>query len=293
MYKEDECRRLNLADGRHLGYALYGDPEGYPLFYFHGLPGSRYEGRIIDPVARQFQVRVIAVDRPGYGLSDAAPSRSLLAWPKDVASLADALGIEEFGVLGVSGGGPCALACAHELARRVTTVSVVCGLGPLYNEPIARDMRPPARAILRIATLSPLLLQVLIAQPLRAACRLSPALVIWAVSVINGGPDKPVLREAQLKQVLELNVKEAFRAGAAGAARDVSIYTQPWGFRLRDIRQSVMLWHDDVDNVVPPSHGRYMHRQLPKSQLIEIPGEGHFSLPVKHLKEILLCALPQ
>lgn len=132
---------IRLADGRKLGYAEYGDPAGKPLMYFHGLPGSRLEAKLTEPTASRVKARVIGVDRPGYGLSDFKPQRALADWPNDVSELANALGLDRFAVLGVSGGGPYALACARKIPARLSAVGVVGGLGPVYQWWAVRDMR--------------------------------------------------------------------------------------------------------------------------------------------------------
>ncbi len=73
---------LRLEDGRLLGYAVYGDPEGWPIFYFHGFPGSRLEAQLADRVAARMGIRLIALDRPGFGLSDFKPRRTIFEWPE-------------------------------------------------------------------------------------------------------------------------------------------------------------------------------------------------------------------
>jgi pimeloyl-ACP methyl ester carboxylesterase len=87
---------LQLPDGRKIGYMRYGAPGGRPVFYFHGLPGSRCEGLLLDEPGRELNVQVIAVDRPGYGLSRFQPNRQLCDWPQDVLALADALEFDRF-----------------------------------------------------------------------------------------------------------------------------------------------------------------------------------------------------
>ena len=82
---------IDLADGRRLAYAEYGDADGKPIFLFHGLPGSRLSWGLLPGEPIPAGLRVIAPDRPGYGRSDSKPGRSLLDWSDDVAQLADAL----------------------------------------------------------------------------------------------------------------------------------------------------------------------------------------------------------
>jgi pimeloyl-ACP methyl ester carboxylesterase len=119
LVEERTNRTIRLRDGRRLGYAEWGDPDGRPLFYFHGWPGARVEGRLGDEAARAQGVRMIALDRPGMGLSDYQPRRTLVDWPDDVIQLAAAMGLDRFAVLGISGGGPYAAACAWKLSDRL------------------------------------------------------------------------------------------------------------------------------------------------------------------------------
>ena len=89
-----ELRQLRLGDGRRLAYCEYGVRDGKPIFYFHGWPGSRLEAQLAAPTARSYNARLIAVDRPGFGRSDFKRKRTLLDWPRDVAALADSLGLQ-------------------------------------------------------------------------------------------------------------------------------------------------------------------------------------------------------
>ena len=110
-----------LPDGRTLGYAEYGSTNGHPLLYFHGYPSSRLEASPIDDIASRHSIRVLALDRPGFGLSSPQPHRCILDWPADVQAFAQVMGIARFTVFGVSGGGPFALACAHAFPSHVLT----------------------------------------------------------------------------------------------------------------------------------------------------------------------------
>jgi len=120
-------KKIKLSDGRSLGYAQYGDIHGRPLLYFHGLPGSRLDssGPAPSAIAEKLGIRVVALDRPGFGLSDFQPERTLGDWPKDVVEAADALSLNTFAVLGLSGGGPYDAACARYISERLTAATVV------------------------------------------------------------------------------------------------------------------------------------------------------------------------
>ena len=125
-------QQVKLRDGRMLGYAEYGSPDGKPVFYFHGFPGSRLDWLLTDPdnTAAEQNARIIAVDRPGMGLSDYQRGRKIADWPDDVIELANALQVDSFSVLGISGGGPYAVSCAFGIGDRLARCGIVCGMGP-------------------------------------------------------------------------------------------------------------------------------------------------------------------
>lgn len=271
---------LQLEDGRQLGYAEYGKPDGRPIFYFHGLPGSRYECGLFHPAAKALGVRIISLDRPGYGLSTAQPGRTLKAWPQDVKALADALELQHFSVIGVSGGGPCALACARALPERIEATSIACGLGPVSHKPLMQDMNGVARLAFYLGERNPALLLKLYGLPLEKLSTSHPDALIRMMGAIMTRPDRQALLHPESRQALSASLREAFGQGLQGALDDVQIYARDWSFDLHDINGRIRLWHGDSDRVVPLSHSEYLDSQLPDSELEVIPGEGHFSLPI-------------
>ena len=122
--------QILLQDSRYLSYAEYGSRSGCPVFYFHGLPGSRLQRPPEIPPALRHKIRLVTIDRPGMGFSTFKPGRRLLDWPSDVEELADALGIGRFAVIGVSGGGPYAAACAYGIPGRLNAVAWKTGCSP-------------------------------------------------------------------------------------------------------------------------------------------------------------------
>lgn len=278
---------MPLPDGRTLGYALAGAPQGEPVVTFHGLPGSRMESLLFHQAAEKLNLRIITADRPGYGLSTPKPQRTLLQCSDDVACLADHLGLASFNMIGVSGGAPCALACGARIARRIKKLAIVCGLGPLYHTGLTRAMRTPTAMSLWLAHHLPMLMKILVGVPVLATAKFSPQLLLNIIGLFNGGADKILLADSQVRKILDLTIREAFRQGMIGAVTDMQLYTQPWGFQLKDITMPVELWHGDNDKVVPLSHGQYVYDHLTDSQLTVVPGEGHFSLPIRCAEQIL------
>ena len=279
-------KQVTLRDGRLLGVAEFGAPDGEPAFYFHGFPASRLEALLLHALARERGARILALDRPGYGLSDFAPGREIADWPDDVLDCADALGIDRFSVVGVSGGGPYAAACALRLPVRLKTVGIVCGLGPLDERGATKGMIGFNACGLRFAARLPSL-----ARPVFALAtqyfRRRPEVVVRRLAEHSPPTDKDVLARPEVADVICRSYSEAFRSGSAGACHDLVLYTRPWGFALSDIRRPVFLWHGESDTIVPAALGRRVARAIPDCRSFWRPGEGHFSLAVNYAGEVI------
>jgi pimeloyl-ACP methyl ester carboxylesterase len=282
--KEDKT--LRLEDGRLLGYAVYGDPEGQPVFYFHGFPGSRLEAQLADGVAARLGVRLIALDRPGFGLSDFKPRRTIFEWPGDVVKIADALRINRFATIGVSGGGPYAAACALRIPQRLTAVAIVCGLGPLDTPGGTDRMIRNNHLVFFLGRRLPWVARVFLWR-IAYQVRRNPERMLGRMIGALPDPDKTVLTRPEVKTTMKDNVIEAFRSGSRGAACELLLYTRPWGFLLNDIATRVDLWHGEQDVSVPPIMGRYQARTIPNCRAVFYRAEGHFSLVINHMEEIL------
>ncbi|MCI0505810.1 MAG: alpha/beta hydrolase [Gammaproteobacteria bacterium] len=282
-----ESRILKLPGGRDLGYCVAGAENGAPFFTFHGLPGSRMESYLLDAAAKKHNVRIITPDRPGYGLSSWQCDRTLLTWGEDVACLADALNIDTFGVIGVSGGAPCALSCAYTMPQRITRIGIVCGLGPLYHTGLSQDMRWLVAAGFNLARLIPWVLKIVPGLPVLALAKSTPGIMLEIIAMVHGGADRQVLKIPNVREKLILNIKEAFRQGTRGAIQDMQLYSRDWGFLLQGINGHVDIWHGDADDIVPVSHGQFLHQHLPHSTFTVMPGQAHFSLPITCADTIL------
>jgi len=278
---------LPLAYDRQLGFARYGDENGSPLLYLHGLPGSRLECQLIDKPAQQLGINVVAVDRPGYGATTPFPGNSLLDWTEDIRQLTDYLGWSRFAIIGFSGGGPCALACAHRLADRVTRVALIASLGPVYRRQLLRDMSWLARSSFLGARIAPDLLSFIVGQPLTLLAKTKPRLLINALATLNGEPDKHCLLEEEALNAFLRSLPACFTQGAEGALQDLVMFQQPWTLPFSSITLPVQMWHGDRDKVVPCRHSEYLAAQLGNAHMNCVPGEGHFSLPLRHMRTLL------
>jgi pimeloyl-ACP methyl ester carboxylesterase len=279
-------RTFRLDDGRRLGYAVYGDPQGQPVFYFHGFPGSRIEARLADRIAARRRICLIALDRPGFGLSEFNPRRTILGWPDDVVQIADSLRIERFAAVGVSGGGPYAAACALRLPQRLSSVSIVCGLGSLDTLSGTAGMIRRNYLAFFLGRHLPWLTRIFFWR-MAHRVRRNPEGMLGRMIGALPDPDKAVFANPEVRTALKENIVESFRDGNRGAACELRLLTRSWGFSLKDISVRVNLWHGEQDVSVPPSMGRYQARAIPNCRAVFPPGEGHFSLAINRMEEIL------
>jgi len=276
---------LYLTDGRTLAFAEYGDPHGKPVFFFHGIPGSRLF-RPPDEVTTRMGVRLITTDRPGSGLSTYQPGRHIPDWPGDLVQLADHLGIEKFAVAGHSGGGPYTLACALALPGRVVRSATLSGAGPADTREALKTMTPVNRLGISIGRFTPWPLWRLLVWYLYRMGHANPAYLFDRGAKDRPQADTDVLN---LPGVLELNYasqSEGLRQGTCGFALEARLLVRPWGFRLEEIRVPVHVWHGSVDVDTPVAMGQAVAARIPNSRLTIFPGEGHMAL-FPHWEEIL------
>ncbi len=272
---------LTLRDGRRLAYAEWGEPDGRPVLFFHGTPS----GRLLHPPEPEsfegLRTRWITVDRPGYGRSDPQPARDLLGWARDVEQLADHLGLESFSVVGLSGGGPHALACAHALPARLRRTAVVSGVGPLTPETL-RQLFPARRWGVRFARRAPWALPLLLRlvdDPRRVEQHYRQVLA-------QCPSDRPILERPAIRAMLQENWADASRQGLFAYAAEARLFALPWPFEPGQIRGTVRFWHGDADASVPLEMALRLSRAVPGARLEVVPGAGHFLL-FDHLRAIV------
>lgn len=270
---------MKLADGRDLAFAEYGDPSGTPALYFHGTPGGRLEGRFWDAAARAEHVRLIALDRPGYGRSTFHRGRKLTDFPNDTAQLADALDLERFAVIGLSGGGPHAQACAAAIPQRLTSATIISGAGS--PEAYVGERTGIRRLFAKVGLwIAPLIGWLVAMWTAFWAPRARPWMMPRRI-------DRNVVPRPGVAEVWLEEAQDALRQGGKAMAQDLALFPRPWGFSPSDIRGlPVFIWHGDDDRVVPAEVSRYFASVIPGAQAQFFPGEEHLML-VDHAREIL------
>lgn len=265
------------ADGRRLAVKVSGNPEGRPVFLLHGTPGSRLGPFPRGRVLYELGVRLITFDRPGYGRSDRLERRRVADVAADVAAIADDLGLDQFAVLGRSGGGPHALACAALLPGRVTRAAVLVGLAPLTAEGLdwfagMSDSNVGEYTAATAGRESLVASLGLAARGIKA----DPASLVTAISGEMPESDQRVVADAGIRAMLVRNYAEALRISADGWIDDILAFCSPWGFDLSDIGIPVLLWHGENDVFSPVSHSHWLAGQIPGAIVEVEPGSAHF-----------------
>lgn len=240
---------IELSDDRQLGYAEYGPPAGDPLVLFHGTPGSRYTAGPDPALLYEFSIRLISLERPGFGKSTFDPDREIPDWPADVEQAADALDLDQFLLLGGSGGGPYVLACAARIPERLTAVGVVAGIGPLEAPGATDGMAITSRIAFKLFPLPGVMWPFL-------------WLLSQTIRLLPGHP----------------GLTEGLRQGPKAPLKEHRLQTRPWGFDLTSIPMHVHLWHGEQDKFASLRMAEYVAERVPSSTLHTYPDGGHLLL---------------
>lgn len=276
---------LTLRDGRRLEFDQIGDPDGFPIVYLHGGNGSRIEARWFEADAARAGFRVVAPDRPGFGMSDPDPKRSLKDWASDIAQLADHLELEHLCIIGLSGGGPHALAVAHELPNRVAACAVVSSLAPPRADVSAKGMFPVVRMLRWSARYLPLLNRLLLRQ--MQSFYANPERMRSQMVRRLPAADRDLLsRRPEIVDIFSQDAKESHRQGLAADAQEWKLYVHDWGFDPADIVVPVALWYGRSDVMVPLAMGEHLAQTIPGSRLHDVDDGAHFSTINNHISVI-------
>ncbi len=281
---------VTLADGREAGYAEVGNPDGYPVLHLHGTPGSRLE--VCIPAARQaaedLGIRLIGLDRPGIGLS-AFRRFSIRDYPRMVRDFADALGLGQFAVTGVSGGGKYACACAWQLPDRITRAALVSSTCSFDLPGAKATANKQDRLVYAVATWAPWLLRLMFAKFTHDARR-DPTALFSALPAL-GPADQQILAREDFRRAFARDLAEAFRQGGRGLALDYTLEARPWGVPLGQIRVPIEIWHGDDDRLVFSQASRILAAALPAATTHFVPGAGHLLDASDHVRDVLHSVL--
>lgn len=287
--QRNDCKLVSLERGGHLAYCEYGDTSGPPVLFFHGWPSSRTMGKLADAAARDLGLRIISPDRPGICGSSFQSNRKLLDWPSVVRQLADHLQIAQFRILAISGGAPYAYATGWKMRQRVVRIAVASGAPPITEVRDQQDLLPLYRIMLHCHSRYPrfsrscfhLARPILSLRPPGRARRLFLKLLCLRPN------DEAVLRDFIAFEACFESQRRAWQSSAAGVLADAEIYSQPWGFGLEDVAPPVRLWHGKEDRAFSVRTAEEVARRLPNCTARFLEHEGHYSTPIRHMREIL------
>lgn len=267
-------RTLRARDGRQIGFATFGDPEGLPVFYFHGLASSRLEGALAHAVGLRRNVRIVAVDRPGYGLTDSRPGHRLGDVADDVCAVAEALGLGHFSLASVNTGGPFALATAARLSDRVRAISLISSPAPYGSPSVLAGMDFRSRAFLVwLPRFAPWLLGP-VWNRLAKLSDSDPAGLLRLIADTMPSSERRAISSPEIAEVFMDAAYEAFRSGTGGVVAEQRLLARDWGFAVDSVTAPVWLWHGDEDGASPVGMARWLEATLPKCQAQFLPGRG-------------------
>jgi pimeloyl-ACP methyl ester carboxylesterase len=263
---------VQLPDGRTLAYTELGAPTGPVVMYFHGGPGSRLDLAMFDDDLAARGLRVLSADRPGYGLSSPLPGRRREDWPADVAAVADHAGIGRFAVLGLSSGGPYAVACAALMPDRTAAAGVVGGESDFAWKGAWEGYPEDEGALMRIGD------EAEATSWCQARYGPDGDRFMEASNGELAAADQAALDDETFATALVTSIREAFRQGVSGYAQDIVIQGRPWSFDPRAIVAPVAIHHGEADTLTPVAHARHTAALAPGARLTIWPNHGHLSL---------------
>lgn len=262
---------MTLPDGRSLAYTDCGAPAGPLVVYFHGAPTSRLDLAGLEESFSALGVRAVSPDRPGYGRSSPQAGRGFSDWSHDVAALADYLGVERFAVMGLSSGGPYAVACAALLPQRIIGAGVIAGVTDMGWPGAWEGFGQLEATLMRIGD--------------------EAAAVRWCEERYGPGGSKffedigelapadvALLEDQTVAAGFFTTVSEAFHQGVGGFAQDITVQGRPWPFDPSLITAPTRVLHGQADTVVPIAHGRHTADLIPGASLTAFPDHGHLSI---------------
>jgi pimeloyl-ACP methyl ester carboxylesterase len=274
-------RSLRLADGRRLGFRIYGDPAGSPVLFLHGTPGSRLKFSIAHDSGRGQGLAIVAPDRWGYGLTEAPAQPSLAGFAGDMTALMDHLGQPRFAVGGISGGGPYAAAVAACLPARVTALALVSPVGPIADAGLGPSLPLLHRLCFTVLPKRPGTVSAAMRAfrwSLARTPRLAGHLTTWRAA----RPDRRLIRRSEVRQRILGSFSEGLRPGTAGPNIDLSMFSRPWKVELGAIAAPARLWIGAEDANVPLAAVGALAQRIPHCIVTELADAGHLWVSVHH-----------
>ena len=267
---------VQLPDGRRLGYAEFGDPTGPLVLWFHGTPGARRQVPLVGRrAAERLGLRVVCLERPGVGDSTDYTYPQVRDISDDVALVADRLGHDRFMIVGLSGGGPYALACAHDLPSRVVAIAVMGSVVPTVDD---EELAEGLVALTRQWNDTLRLIRFPVGLGLTGLVRAATPFAKFALEAfarILPPGDQRVLGDPDIQSMFIDDLVTGTGRQCRAVMNDLILFGRPWGFRLADVGVPVYWWHGDMDPFIPIEQAYRAASLLPDVEFVVRPGESH------------------
>lgn len=277
---------LKLSDGRHLAYQEYGDPSGEVVVHCHSVLGSRLERAFnVEEICKQRTVRLIVIDRPGFGMSDPDPEMSFKKWPQDLAQLMDELGLEKISITGYAMGGQYALACAHEIPERIKKISIISAGMPALVSADYEQMIPLYKMNTRLARHVPKVYKLLSSVLVKGVLN-NPDSFFSQLSEKVKPVDRKIMNSPAFKDTVFHSMHEGFRQGGKSSSMEIVQLMHDWGFDLNNIHIPINIWHGQNDCHVPIALSKRFEENIKETQYFIQENQGHY-LFFTHWDEIL------
>ncbi len=266
-----------LSDGRILAYQEFGDRSGVPTFYCHTTAGSKTEGEFFHETALKNGIRLICIDRPGIGDSSYLPKRKLLDYAADLSELACELKINQFGIIGWTGGAAYALSVCHELPEKVRFCIIIAGFSDFRsNLDFCQHLDSGIeKLIVHNHRKYPKLVRFYL-NLVNLTTRSLPQISIRNLTRSVNQTDQAIVANQQIRAILSRAQQESYKEGPMGLTKEILIHYSDWGFNLADIKVFVDIFHGHQDQIVPLLFSQHLKDNLPDSELNVVPEQGHF-----------------
>jgi len=278
-FPKSEGNQVKLKDDRTIGYCEYGNSDGkYIIFFIPGIPGSRF----FCPPSTKFHdlnIRLIVLERPGFGLSSSKDDRTLLDFSDDVQEVADLLNIRRYGIIGYSGGGPFALACLSKSPHRIFGAAIISSIAP-RDESESKNFSKSMPTFFKFAWWCSANAQWLLRIALKSSYE------GYLKNPVSQGREDfghhckedvatyktPEVEQLFLKSALEISSRKQFDNEFA----EWQLFTSYWGFRLNEIKcPNVSVYHGKLDCGTTLEMGEFIHKSIANSRSKFVDGKGH------------------
>jgi len=281
-----------LPDGRSLGYATIG--KGKPVMYFHGTASSRLEVYLLKQLTIKEKLQLIAIDRPGYGLSTYKPRKNIQDLNNDLNFLANHLGIEQFNVLGWSGGGVFALAYITCFPQRVTCGVIASTPDLPFDATTAHNNIPFAKYVMKLSFLGKIAMQNMRRQILRADTPEAFLQSRQGQQTLHtcSSRDLTFFANPTWIGLMHQSMKEAFRQNNSinSVLEEHKLFLNPWNLPFKNLNNKVLwIWQGTEDKTCPIKNAYNIAHKAKGCNLEIFPTQGHYAMfdNIEKLKERL------